>query len=98
MALVIDNNARYVHLPDLVRVAEPDRPTLLEPRLLALERDQYGTAASEYRKAAELGDDPDVAERATALSFELEQHADGLASAQRWVELDPDNQIGRAHV
>ncbi len=39
MALVIDNDACYVHLLNLVRVTEPHWATLFEPGRLVLERE-----------------------------------------------------------
>lgn len=58
---------------------------------LALERDQFDTAASEYRMAATLSDDPEIAERASILAFSLGRNRDAMASARRWIELAPDN-------
>lgn len=58
---------------------------------LALERDQFDEAASEYRKAAQLSDDVEIAQRAATLSFSLGRNAEALASAKRWASLDPDN-------
>ena len=58
---------------------------------IALQRDDYLAAASEYRKAAELSDDAAIAQQATriAYSFGFDEHA--LASAKRWLEIDDDN-------
>ena len=58
---------------------------------LALERDQFDAAAREYRMAAQLSDDVEIAQRAATLSFSLGRNAEALASAKRWAMLDPDN-------
>ncbi|MBT8132825.1 MAG: tetratricopeptide repeat protein, partial [Gammaproteobacteria bacterium] len=58
---------------------------------IALERDEFDAAASEYRKAALLSEDTDIAQRAVTLSFGLGRYKEALASAQRWVQLSPDN-------
>ncbi len=58
---------------------------------LARERGQFADAAIQYRKAADLSPDPEVAEQAVNLALELGRHDDALAAARRWVEVDPDN-------
>ena len=58
---------------------------------MALERDQFDAAAREYRKAAQLSDEAEVAQRAVILSFSLGRNTEALVSAKRWVQLDPEN-------
>ncbi|MDH3647322.1 MAG: tetratricopeptide repeat protein [Gammaproteobacteria bacterium] len=65
---------------------------------MALERDQFDAAAREYRMAAQLSDDAEVAQRAVTLSFGLGRNTEALASAQRWVELDPGNLEARRYL
>lgn len=65
---------------------------------LAVQRDEYETAAHSYRKAAALSDDPEVAARAVALAIETGELDDAQASAERWVELDPANRQARRYL
>ena len=55
---------------------------------IALQRQEYKTAASEYRKAAELSRNVDVARQATRIAFNYGFNKDALGSARRWVKLD----------
>lgn len=57
----------------------------------ALDNNQYQTAAREYRMAAELSDDPDIAQKATRVSYSYGFDEEALASAKRWVELDEES-------
>jgi tetratricopeptide (TPR) repeat protein len=58
---------------------------------LALERSMPELAASQYAQAARLSDDADIAARAAEVAFETGEDEAALASAQRWLELDPEN-------
>lgn len=58
---------------------------------VAMEADDYLEAVREYRKAAELGDDVEIAQRATRLGFEFGFHEEAMRAAERWRELDPDD-------
>lgn len=58
---------------------------------IALQRDDYLTAAREYRKAAELSDNSDTARQATRVAYSFGFDQDALVSAKRWLELDEDN-------
>jgi tetratricopeptide (TPR) repeat protein len=58
---------------------------------MALQQQEYRTAASEYRKAAELSRDVDIARQATRIGFNYGFNEDALRSAQRWVKLDEDS-------
>jgi tetratricopeptide (TPR) repeat protein len=58
---------------------------------LALERSMPELAASQYARAAQLSDDPDIAARASEVAFETGEEEAALASAKRWLELDPDS-------
>ena len=51
---------------------------------MALQRGDYRMAAEEYRKAAELSKDPEVAEQATmtAMAYGIDREA--RAAAQHW--------------
>jgi tetratricopeptide (TPR) repeat protein len=57
----------------------------------ALSQHQYRTAASEYRKAAELSKDVEVAQQATHIGYSYGFDADALASAKRWAKLDKES-------
>jgi len=58
----------------------------------ALNGDRYQDAAREYRLAAELSENPEVAKTATRIAYTYEFNDDAMASAERWAELDPDNE------
>lgn len=57
----------------------------------ALKANQYQTAATEYRIAAELSDDVEVAKTATQVAYSYGFNADAVRSAERWAELEPDS-------
>ena len=57
----------------------------------ALKSNDFWRASSEYRKAAELSDDSDVAKQATRIAYTYGFNDDALASAKRWVALDDSN-------
>lgn len=63
---------------------------------IALQRDEYLTAATEYRKAAELSDSVELARKATRLGFSYRFNDEALLAAKRWVELDRDSEEARA--
>ncbi len=65
---------------------------------MALQREDYLMAVREYRKAAELSADPDVARQATATGMAFGFDREALASARRWLELDPASEDARAQV
>lgn len=65
---------------------------------LALERDQFDGAADEYRRAAQLSDDPEIAQRAATLAFSLGRNKDALVSAQRWAALEPASVEARRYL
>ena len=58
---------------------------------LALQNSQYQEAASEYRKAAELSDDPEIAEKAARIAYSYGFNKEALRSAKRWAKLDDEN-------
>jgi len=58
---------------------------------IAYQADNYLEAVQEYRKAAELSDSVEIAQRATRVAYELGFNEVALGSAERWIELDPDN-------
>jgi len=57
----------------------------------ALEDLQYKRAAEEYRKAAELSENPETARQATRVGYTYGFNEDALRSAKRWAELEPDS-------
>ena len=61
----------------------------------ALQSGEYLTAAVEYRKAAELSDNVDVARKATHIALRLGFNEEALLSAARWIELDGDDDEAR---
>ncbi|MCH7821528.1 MAG: tetratricopeptide repeat protein [Proteobacteria bacterium] len=58
---------------------------------IALQADDYLKAAREYRKAAELSDNVDIARQATRIAYGFGLNAEALRSAKRWRELDEES-------
>jgi tetratricopeptide (TPR) repeat protein len=65
---------------------------------IALQREDYLMAAQEYRKAAELSDNPDVARQAAATGLAYGFDEEALRGAKRWLELDAKSDEARALV
>jgi tetratricopeptide (TPR) repeat protein len=65
---------------------------------MALQREDYLMAAREYRKAAELSDNPDVARQAAATGMAYGFDTEALRGAKRWLELDAGSDEARAFV
>ena len=63
---------------------------------MALQRNDYRVAAQEYRKAADLSDDPEVAQQATMTAMFYGFDREALAAARRWHKLD--KQSGEARL
>ncbi len=63
---------------------------------IALQRNEYLAAATEYRKAAELSDSVELARKATRLGFSYRFNDEALLAAKRWVKLDSDSEEARA--
>jgi tetratricopeptide (TPR) repeat protein len=63
---------------------------------IALERNEYLTAATEYRKAAELSNSVELARKATRLGFSYRFNDEALLAAKRWVKLDSESEEARA--
>ena len=57
----------------------------------ALSSNDFWRASSEYRKAAALSDDSDIAKQATRIAYTYGFNDDALASAKRWVALSESN-------
>lgn len=57
----------------------------------ALKQQEFQRAATEYRQAAELSEDSEVAEQATRIAYTYEFNDDAIRSARRWAELEPDS-------
>src|SRR5210317_1251593 len=58
---------------------------------MALQRNDYLMAAEEYRKAAELSENPEVARQATRVGMIYGFDRQALAAAKRWYKLDRDS-------
>jgi len=65
---------------------------------IALHDDDYLEAAAEYRTAAELSEDAEIARQATRLAFDLGFNDDALRAAKRWHDLDPDSDEALIHL
>ena len=73
-----------------------DRQVEVDSHLLrgdiALERQDFQTAAQEFLAASALSTEPGPAERATRIAHELELTEQGLTAGARWRELAPDDE------
>ena len=81
--------------------AQPSPSGPVEHQLIAeiaLQRGQYQVAIHEYLSLAQQSANPEHARRATELSYDYGYDAYALASAQRWVELAPDNTVAHAYL
>lgn len=58
---------------------------------IALRQNQYREAVREYRLAAELSDDPGIAQQATRIAYSYGFNEEALASARRWAKLDDED-------
>jgi tetratricopeptide (TPR) repeat protein len=65
---------------------------------IALNRMDYLEASREYRMAAELSKSVDIARQATRIASSYGFSDDALISAERWLELDPENDEALFHV
>lgn len=57
----------------------------------ALNQHEYQVASSEYRRAAELSEDPEVARQATRIAFTYGFNKDAISAARRWSRLAPED-------
>lgn len=57
----------------------------------ALNERDYQLAAREYRLAAEVSDNPEIARQATQVAYSYALNDDALVAAKRWADLDPDS-------
>ena len=65
---------------------------------MALQRDDYLMAAQEYRKAAELSEDPDVSRQAVLIGMAYGFDREALTAAKRWQKLDKNSSEARLFV
>ncbi len=65
---------------------------------VALNDQDYRTAAEEFRKAAEISDDAALARNATEVGFVYGFNDDALRSARRWAELSDDSEEAQLYV
>jgi tetratricopeptide (TPR) repeat protein len=65
---------------------------------IALQRGQYQVAIREYLSLAQQSSNPEHARRATELAYDYGYDAYALASAERWVELAPENTVAHAYL
>lgn len=62
---------------------------------IAGQREQVDVSVLHYLRAAEVSDDPRVAERALRIALFAKQEDAALTAARRWVELEPESVDGR---
>jgi tetratricopeptide (TPR) repeat protein len=86
MACVLLTATPHVFADDAEELSEH----LLQAEL-ALRNSQYQEAAIEYRRAAELSDDPQIAQQATRISYSYGFNEEALKSAKRWAKLDAED-------
>ena len=65
---------------------------------VALNNQDYRSAAEEFRKAAELSDDVAMARQATEVGFVYGFNDDALLAAKRWAELSDDSEEAQLYV
>jgi tetratricopeptide (TPR) repeat protein len=106
------HNLRHIAVPTAILLlllavpgfsgAQEGSPDAVEQHLaeaeVALQDDDYLKAAMELRRAAELGDDPQVAQHATRTAFGFGFNEEALRSANRWLELDVESDEARVYV
>ena len=63
---------------------------------MAIQRNDYGGAATHYHKAAQFSRDPTISERASEVTATHGSRTEAVSAARRWVELDPDSERARA--
>lgn len=63
---------------------------------IALQRNEYLKATTEYRKAAEQSESVELARKATRMGFSYGFNEEGLLAAKRWQKLDKDSDEARA--
>ncbi len=89
-------------LLSLVLSAKDAQPSDASAHLLqgeiALQRMDYLEAAREFRMAAELSRSVDIARKATRIASSFGFSEDALLSAERWLELDPDDDEALFHL
>ena len=86
MAWVLLTATPHVFADDAEKLSEH----LLQAEL-ALRNSQYQEAAIEYRRAAELSDDPEIAQQATRIAYSYGFNEEALKSAKRWAKLDAED-------
>lgn len=64
----------------------------------ALEELDYQRAAEEYRIAAEMSENVEIAMQATRIAYSYGFNDDAIRAARRWAELDPDNDEASLYV
>lgn len=64
----------------------------------ALNAQRYQDASREYRIAATLSENPEVAKTATRIAYSYVFNDDAIESARRWVELEPDSDEARLYI
>ncbi len=77
-------------------VATSDASAYVLQAEMALQRDEYLMAVQEYRKAAELSDDPDLARQAALVGMTYGFNREALVAAKRWYKLDDKSNESRA--
>ena len=63
---------------------------------IALQRNEYLKATTEYRKAAEASDSVELARKATRMGFSYGFDEEALLAAKRWQKLDKESDEARA--
>lgn len=58
----------------------------------ALNQHEYQVAASEYRQAAEISENAEVARQATRIAYTYGFNDDAIRSAERWTRLEPESE------
>jgi tetratricopeptide (TPR) repeat protein len=65
---------------------------------IALQRQEYAVAASEYTRAVRVSDDAELAERAARVAFNYGTYEQALDTSKRWAELAPESPDARRYL
>lgn len=65
---------------------------------IALQRGEYETAIAELLELADSTEEPEAARRATQLAFDFRYDVYALPAVERWVELEPENQLAHLYL
>jgi tetratricopeptide (TPR) repeat protein len=75
----------------------PDSSYYLLMAEIAVQREEYLTAAEEYSNAVAQSTDPELARRATEFAFEFGFDGYAMSGVRQWIALDPENRLAHEY-